>query len=281
MLRPATDTDRDAVIALGLAEDVVWFGAAEQTAEEMGEFLGQLGGMSAGVVAVDAGGRVVGFAAVGPAREGLLIIDPADARPPYRELATWIHDNGGSSVFTYGEDAPRHAALETAGWHYAFSSFDLARPGADPVDKPQWPPGVAVVPLDFERDAARVHRLIYVDARWADIRGHLDRSLDAWRQMYGDHDRGWIGQRADVPVGVVIGRVFSDGRAWIQQIAVATGERRSGLGRALLLHAYTELLATGATSLALNVQAANPGALGLYRSIGLEVSREWRIFERA
>ena len=56
------------------------------------------------------------------------------------------------------------------------------------------------------------------------------------------------------PVGWVVGRVFSDGRRWIQQLAVA----RSALG----------------------VQAENENAIGLYRDIGFEVAREWRVYAR-
>jgi ribosomal protein S18 acetylase RimI-like enzyme len=169
--------------------------------------------------------------------------------------------------------------LEAGGWRYAFSSFDLARPGADPVDPARWPDGVSVAAFERGRDDERVHHLIYVDAAWGDVTGHLARPLKAWQRAIGPEDRGWVAVRSERPIGVVIGRVFADGRAWIHQIAVAQDERRHGLGRALLLHAYTELLASGAKSLGLNVQASNEKALDLYRSVGLDVTREWRIFQ--
>jgi GNAT superfamily N-acetyltransferase len=278
VLRPAREADRDEVIRLALAEDVSWFGASEYTAEEMGEFIDEIG-ISSGVVATRPDGSVRGYAAVGAAKESLLVIDAADPEPPYAELVSWMRDRGGSSIYTYGKDTARHDALQAAGWHYAFSSYDLARPSAGPVDAPQWPAGIDVATFVRGEDDERVHHLIYVDAAWGDQPGHLSRPLNAWQRSIGPEERGWIALRDDRPVGVAIGRNFADGRAYVHQLAVASDVRRSGLGRALLLHAYTELLAAGATSLTLNVQASNERALGLYRSIGLDIVREWRIFQ--
>ena len=52
-------------------------------------------------------------------------------------------------------------------------------------------------------------------------------------------------------IGWVAGRVFSDGRGWVEQLAVARSARGLGLGHALLLHSLAELRERGATSLAL------------------------------
>jgi ribosomal protein S18 acetylase RimI-like enzyme len=192
-----------------------------------------------------------------------------------------VRERGGAAVYTYGEDRARQVALESAGWRYAFSSFDLARPGAEPVAEPAWPDGISIDVFDRERDAERVHQLIYVDAAWAEQPGHLSRPFDAWQRSIATEDNAWVARRADRPVGFVLGRVYADGRAWVHQIAVAQDERRHGLGRALLLYAYQQLLSAGGTSLGLNVQASNEKALGLYRSVGLDLTREWRIFQPA
>jgi ribosomal protein S18 acetylase RimI-like enzyme len=123
-----------------------------------------------------------------------------------------------------------------------------------------------------------VHTLVYVDAAWAEVPGHAGRGLDAWRAMIGPEYRGWVARRDGRAIGWVAGRVFGDGRGWIQQLAVARSERGRGLGRALLLHALADLRSHGATSLALGVQGENDTALGLYRDIGFEVVCEWRVY---
>ena len=98
--------------------------------------------------------------------------------------------------------------------------------------------------------------------------------------MISPEYRGWIARRAGRPVGWVAGRVFGDGRGWIQQLAVARPSRGLGLGRALLLHALADLHGAGATSYALGVEAANEHALGLYRDVGFAVTREFRVYAR-
>jgi ribosomal protein S18 acetylase RimI-like enzyme len=64
----------------------------------------------------------------------------------------------------------------------------------------------------------------------------------------------------------------------VDVLAVAARERRLGLGRALLLLAFTDLQRAGAHGLGLSVEAENRSALGLYRSVELDVECEWRIY---
>ena len=110
--------------------------------------------------------------------------------------------------------------------------------------------------------------------------GHSERSLEAWRSSLTPEYRGWIARREGRAVGWVAGRVFSDGRGWVEQLAVARSARGAGLGRALLLHSLAELHERGATSLALGVQGENENAIGLYRDVGFDVEREWRVYSR-
>jgi hypothetical protein len=74
-LRWAADVDRDAVLALGVAEEAAWFGDPELSAEEVGEWIDGEGGVALGVVAVD-GGRIRGFASPGRL-EAVFLADPA------------------------------------------------------------------------------------------------------------------------------------------------------------------------------------------------------------
>ena len=97
--------------------------------------------------------------------------------------------------------------------------------------------------LRAQRLTARVsHRLItqaeLADRFRADVAGHHERPFEAWRDMIGPEEKGWVATRGDHVVGVAIGRVFADGRAWIHQLAVAHDERGNGIGRALLLEMF-------------------------------------------
>jgi GNAT superfamily N-acetyltransferase len=66
----------------------------------------------------------------------------------------------------------------------------------------------------------------------------------------------------------------------VEQRAVARCARGLGLGRAVLLHSLAELHKRAATSLALGVRGENENAIGLYRDVGFEVEREWRVSSR-
>ncbi len=72
--------------------------------------------------------------------------------------------------------------------------------------------------------------------------------------------------------------MLASGRGYVDMLAVAMSERHGALGRALLLHAFADLQLAGGRDLTLGAQAENAAALGLYRSVGLEVEREWRIY---
>lgn len=267
-LRPATDADRDTVLALAVAEEAAWLGAAESSAAEIREWLDSEGGVTGGVLSED--GR--GFAQDGR-HEAILI---ATAVEPVEALLLWLRERRRPlEVATHAGDAPRIAVFEANGLRHVRSAFTLARP-ADPVPPARFPDGVVVEPYRFGTDDAAVHRLMYVDAAWSAVEGHTNRDLEAWRSLESMSTTLLLARRDGRPVGWVCGRLLETGRGYVQTLAVARDERGGGLGRALLLHAFADLQAAGATDLGLGVEAANEQALGLYRSVGLTVEQEWR-----
>jgi ribosomal protein S18 acetylase RimI-like enzyme len=275
MLRPATPADRPVLVALALAEDAAWSGAPPVSAEEVGEFVDSCG---SGVV-FERDGRVSGYAAPGEGDETILLVDPGDDPAPALEaLVAWLGERGHHEIDSYARDARRIAWLEANDFTHRRSSFDLHR-GIDPPPAPAvWPHGVAVARYRPGADDAAVHALIYVEAAWDEVPGHTWRSLEAWRSTLTAEYRGWVARRDEHPVGWVAGRVFEDGRGWVEQLAVARSARGLGLGRALLRHSLAELCSLGATSLATGVQGENETAIRLYRDVGFEVDREWRVY---
>jgi len=275
MLRPATSADRPDLIALALAEDAAWSDAPAVSAEEVGEFVDSCG---PGVVFVR-DRRVAGYAAAGEDEKAILLVDPGDDPAPALEaLVAWLGERGHHRVDSYARDARRIAWLEANGFVHRRSFFDLQRGIEPPLMTAVWPSRIALARYRPGEDAVAVHALIYVDAAWDEVPGHTRRSLEAWRSAFTPEYHGWVARRDERPVGFVAGRVFDDGRGWVEQLAVACSARGVGLGRALLLHSLAELRTQGATSLALGVQAENENAIGLYRDVGFEVDREWRVY---
>ena len=177
MLRPATPADRPDLIALALAEDAAWSGAPEVSAAEAGELIDRY---RPGVI-FERDGRVAGFAAVDEGGQTILLVDPGDAVAPLEALVAWLGDRGHHEVDTYASDARRIAWLEANGFTHRRSLFDLQR-GIDPPLAPAvWPSGVAIARYRRGEDDEAVHRLMYVDAAWAEVPGHTELSLEGWR----------------------------------------------------------------------------------------------------
>lgn len=280
MLRPATTADTEAVITLAFDEETAWWGKAESSRDEIAHYVGFSGGVESGVVLDD--GRIRAFALVTPTQEAVMFLDPADPDPPLALMFGWALERGATRAELPPEVTDRIAWLKGQGWTHTRSAFDLIRPGTEPTGAPVWPAGVTLRPYRRGEDDAGVHRLVYVDAAFAAVPGHPDRPLATWQQMFtAANVSGWVVQRGERPIGWIIGRVLDDGHGWVYQLAVAVDERGEGLGRALLLHSFSDLLAAGATGLGLAVQAANDRAIGLYRSVGLAVEKEWQVYEPA
>lgn len=272
--RSAADADRDAVLALGVAEETAWFGEPESSAAEVAEWLDSEGGVAAGVVATDDDGRVCGFALKG-AHEDVFLAEPTQVAAVADALLPGLRPV--RKLMTYGGDAERLAAFERHGFAHLRSAFTLARPAGD-VPAAQVPAGIDVAPYVLGGDDAAVHRLIYVDAAWASVEGHAERGLEDWLEVTRACGTLLLATRDGRPVGWLAGRVLDSGRGFVQTLAVAGSERGRGLGRALLLLGFAALRDAGAADMTLGVEARNDAALGLYRSVGLAVEREWRIY---
>ncbi len=81
------------------------------------------------------------------------------------------------------------------------------------------------------------------------------------------------------PAGLLIAQVAAD-EAELLTIGVVPAHRREGLGRALFIYAISELSASGATQLFLEVDQANTAAVALYSSLSAEqVGRRERYYE--
>jgi ribosomal protein S18 acetylase RimI-like enzyme len=278
-LRPATGSDRDAVCALGVAEETAWFAEPESSAEEVGEWIDEEGGVAAGVVAIDDDGRVRGFASPGRG-EAIFLADTSLTDALADELLPWLLERRDDvQLLTFGDDTARLAAFERHGLRHKRSSFSLVRRGsAGPLPEATFREGIEVARYRLGDDDEAVHRLIYLDAAWAAVEGHAERDLEGWRETVRPCGSLFLARRDGRPVGWVAGRVLESGRGFIRSLAVADGERGRGLGRALLLHAFADLESAGARDLTLGVEAENENALNLYRSVGMEIEREWRIY---
>jgi mycothiol synthase len=213
------------------------------------------------------------------------VVLPPDLAPSVRPqvedvLLGWVREVGVEAVEAPGQDATLLAAYARHGFEPTSSSFELERPADRPLPPaPALPSGVELRPFDRDRDGRAVHTMLY--GFWTEVPTHHHRDLEEWRELFLGHagydaDHQVVAWREEVPVGVAICRVYGEDTGWVAQLGVAPEARGTGLGRSLLLEATHRLATTdGVDVVGLAVVARNEQALGLYRSVGFEVTREW------
>jgi ribosomal protein S18 acetylase RimI-like enzyme len=283
LARPARVDDVPAITALQARSDVHWFGNPEHDEAEVRQSFDRVEPLTERSRVLVDDEDVVAAAWWWAPTESWLVVDPrvgAAGAAVHDDLLPWFRAGGVQSVEALARDTMLKAALRRHGWEHWLSSFELIRAVGDAwaPAQPQWPDGVRVTDLGPD-DAAAAYRVIYDEARWADVPGHGRRELDEWRSLFlADDvpaDQQVLAWRDDKLLGVALGRTFSDGTGWVSQLAVARDQQGKGVGRALLLEAFGRRVAAGARQLGLGVSAENADALRLYLDVGLTVDREW------
>jgi mycothiol synthase len=288
-VRPVTADDASRLLELSNALDRHWWGQDETEADEIEQRLRLAGDLSQRSRVVETTDGVVGFVlSFGSHDDTDLAVEPALAADERRQvedlLLGWVVDAGIGQLESPSQATDRLEAFARHGFVPTWSSFELEREPARPFPASPLPDGVELRPFDRDADAEAVHTLIY--GFWTEIPTHRYRGLEEWRDLFLGYasyepDQQVVAWRGDRPVGAAICRTYAGDAGWVMQLGVAPEERGRGLGRALLIEASARLGAVGGVqTVGLSVVARNANALGLYRSVGFEITREWITCQR-
>lgn len=287
-LRAPCADDVEAMSLVVDAQDTAWWGQPDGDIDDMRHELERvesaIGSLDAGARVAVVDGALVGVAlAVGHGQTSVAV-DPgtADASAARVALFGWLAEFGEVEIEAPAQDGERLSELAAMGFVPYRSSFDLERPG-DVADlaEPDWPGGIMAVPFRLGVDDEELHSMIY--AFWTEVPGHTARPIEEWRAAilagpWFDADLVVIARSkgGDGPiVGCALGRTFAGGVGWVSQLGVSRSARGLGLGRAILIEMCRRLGRKEPRVISLGVEAENANALGLYRSVGMEVVREW------
>jgi ribosomal protein S18 acetylase RimI-like enzyme len=292
-LRAPTSGDIAAISAVVDAQDIAWWGAPDGDIDDLRHELDRvrqaMGSLEAGARVALVHGEIVGVAlAVGHGHTSVAVATTgAGASSVRRALFEWLVDTGEVQIEAPSQDNERLSDLAAIGFVSTRSSFELERPG-DTADlpSPSWPQGIVAVPFRLGIDDEELHEMIY--SFWTDVPGHTARPIDEWRSSilagpWFDSDLVVVarGDDGSGPIlGCALGRTFTGDVGWVSQLGVAHGARGLGLGRAVLVEACRRLSNQRPRIIGLGVEAENANALGLYRSVGFDVVREWIHCER-
>ena len=113
-----------------------------------------------------------------------------------------------------------------------------------------------------------------VIALWTEVFGygapHNDPALAIEKKCAANDGLLFVAEQGGRVIGTVMAG-YDGHRGWIYSLAVVTGHRRAGLGRALVAHAEEALAARGCLKVNLQVLEGNKGVVGFYEKVGYAV----------
>jgi mycothiol synthase len=287
-LRIPVDGDIEEISRVVDAQDTGWWGAPDGDIDDVRNELERIrhtmGSLAVGARVAVVNDVIVGVAMLMGHGHTNVAVDPAfvEVSAVRRALFDWLVGVADVEIEAPAQDADRLSELAALGLVPQRSSFELERPGdASELPDVTWPEGIVASPFRLGTDDEELHEMIY--SFWTDVPGHTHRPIDEWRTAilagsWFDPDLIVIA-RADSGSGPIVGaalaRTFTGDVGWVTQLGVARSARGLGLGRTILVEACRRLSSKQPRIVGLGVEAENVNALGLYRSVGFDVVREW------
>jgi mycothiol synthase len=179
-------------------------------------------------------------------------------------------------VWTHEDDRERRALYVRHGFRYTRTFLRLEVDLAGAPAAPVWPPDIAVRRFRRHHDEAAVHAA--ADEAFQDHWRPDSMDLDEWLAFRFetpnlDMDLWWVAWDGEEVAGSLLAFETPLG-GYIDSLSVRRPWRGHGLGRALLLEAFTELRRRGLPRAYLGVDSENPtGAMRLYESVGMRPKR--------
>ncbi|EWM17651.1 GNAT family N-acetyltransferase [Kutzneria sp. 744] len=296
ILRPATNDDAHALLALYRAADTAEVGRPETSAADITDLL-HAPGLTLGtrsLVSVDDTG-ITGVVLCHPAPQpgqlrAQLRVAPGDtATALARTLLDAVHHwtltdraapNSPVTLFQLPR-SPAIPALRSAGWTKIHS---YTRMIADLIDHtaPPTPADVRVRPATSRADMATIHHVLEtaIAGHWNHHRRDFQDFLTDQQQRDGHDTSLWLlAESAGNPVGAVIARAPAD-RAWIAWLGVLPEARGRGIATALLSSAFARLRDRGHTTAGVDVDTHNnTHAIAVYNHAGMRpigTADQWR-----
>jgi mycothiol synthase len=296
-IRAASPDDLAAVYELRTACDLADFGERLLTEEQLRARWRAPGFDLAGDawVALDADGRVIGYAEVhrGEEESWLAVrIPPAQRGCGIGERllqaaeARAVEHPGASTLLTQVSDRNDDALqlMERAGYttNLAFRIMTLRLDSAPPLA--EWPAGIAVRPFVVGRH----EQATYEADEEASIDKGYHRPLDfaAWSERMGlgrvDPALWFLAWDGDDVAGVALNYVApATGIGWVDHLGVQRSWRQRGLGMALLWHTFAAFHARGIREVRLSVdERSQTSATRLYERAGMTTLQHYHVYSK-
>ena len=279
-MAPGDESAVTAVIAAAQLEDVGEVVIEE--ADVVSDWQRPSFDVAASTIGVFDGDRLVAYAELSGGDRGDAAVDPAyRGRGIGTFLATWMQEQArGRGLQVIGMPVPKGSAgdrlLENLGYRVRWTSWALALPEGKVIE-------ARTVPLGYTIRTAEEpdHRAIWTvieDAflEWA-VRDRQSFEDFSAQILHRPGFEPWNLRVVTDGNGEVVGAaliLLADEVGFVERVAVRKDQRGLGLGQAILADAFARAREHGATRSELSTDSRT-GALGLYQSVGMEVTSVW------
>jgi mycothiol synthase len=178
---------------------------------------------------------------------------------------------------------PARALVEAVGFVEVRRMLRMEIELATPPDPPRWPEGVSVRALAPGQDEHSVYEAM--QEAFADHWGFVPLPFEEYAHWHFagdafDPSLQFVTTACDVVAGAALCQMRPK-MGFVQSLGVRRRFRRSGLGMALLRHAFATFYSRGQIRVGLEVDAQSlTGAVRLYERAGMHVAREWITYEK-
>jgi mycothiol synthase len=293
-LRSPSFTDLHAVFELMAARDVADLGQPDIALADLSDRwnAGEFGLAENALVAELGDGRIAAYAEANR-QGGLVVIAPehegdgiASALLEWSERRQLELGHRQFGQLVAARNARGGQLVERAGYRLMRHVWRMVRvlERADELPVSRLPPRVTIRAPDIEGDAAALHA---IDADsfgpLADYRPITPSTFTEEHLRAHDVDLALssVAEQTGHIVGFLLTRRWQDeGAGFVDLLAVHPDHQHRGIGRALLLTAFSRIAAAGLHEAQLTVASDNPRALALYESVGMTVRFQLDIWER-
>lgn len=197
------------------------------------------------------------------------------ARPDERVfLQTWCHGSSSSAK----------SLLEMHGHRCVRHTWAMGITMEQPPAEPRWPSGIVLRPFVPERDGYAVFEA--KENAFRDHWGYLPADFSSWYQQNAAPREGFdpslwfIAMDGDEVAGIALCGYYL-GQGEVEILGVRRPWRRSGLGLALLHHAFGEFYRRGLRKVGLGVDSESlTGATRLYQRAGMSIELVYDSYEK-
>lgn len=298
LFRPPTPDDAEETLALMIRCDISEYGEPDSEMEELVNDWENIDLEEDAWLAFDVQNKLIGYAAITPWGEHLkydMYVEPdMDGSELVRALLVRCEERGAKIAETKKfanavsyiahVDQQTEAALVEAGFQTVSHVFNMQATFDAPPPAPKLPKDMSIRTVASGEDYRKIHEVIQSAF---DRPGRTPQPFDEWKNFMMrpnifKPDLWFLAMSGTEIVGTCLCFEYSEtDTGWVRQLGVLEPMRRTGLGSALLQHAFVEFYNRGFKKVGLAVSADNLRAISFYENAGMKQLRRYDEYVKA